>query len=323
MGRVLSSREKRIIQFIIESPVHVTIQNISDEIGVSRRTILREMPGVYGWFSDKDITLEKHPTQGMFLNLPNSRKLLLAEALDGENVIIFYTQQERKTIIMTELLLNRDLQKLYYFASLLDVSEATISHDLDQVESTLEKYELILNRKQGYGVSVEGTERNIRRALIDLMYETLDGNQIKNVINKYIVQTKDQVNKTQDIRKRLLDFIDYETIEVIENAISISEREMGFKFVESSYTALAMHLALAISRIHNGENIEIDRDLFLQMKTYEEFEVARQLIEIISRLLHIIIPESEIAYITMHLKGAKYKSGLFDNNIIKFNEILT
>jgi mannitol operon transcriptional antiterminator len=216
--------------------------------------------------------------------------------------------------------MSKETLKLSYFSKVLDVSEASISSDLNHVEEYLQKFNLSLERKQGYGVEVLGRERDKRRALVDIIYEMLDGKQLRDAVQKQIGMGEKNVKITNRIRISLLNMIDYETITVIEKAIRLSEKEMGYKLSESSYIALAVHLALACKRIMKNEMIEMRPVILEELKINDEYLVANNLITFLRKELNLVIPDDEIGYVTLHLKGARYKSGLFDSNIIKFNE---
>ena len=166
MSNILSSREKKIILLIINSKMEITIKGIADEIGVSRRTILREMSGVYKWFSDHGFAVNRNSNKGLLLDVSLIEKTHLLEELEEADTIHYHTKHERQLFIITELLQTKESLKLLFFASVLSVSEATISHDLNDVAIWFEKYDLILERKQGYGVIVNGRERSKRKALI-------------------------------------------------------------------------------------------------------------------------------------------------------------
>ena len=322
MSTMLSSREKKIIVTIIKSLKPMTIQTIAHEIDVSRRTVLRDIQSVYRWFENHGYPLKREKKSGLFLDVPESRRMYLLDQLSHALVDHYYTPKERQVFIATELLQANDLYKLFYFSDLLQVSEATISHDLDKVAEWLIKYDLHLERKPGYGLEVLGNETNKRKALMKFIHESLDGEQLKDVIKNYVNVLPNDLKTSVDIRKKLLDLIDLETIKVIEKAISQSEEAMGFKFQEASYTALAVHLALAIQRLIKGESITIDPDIYENLMLYEEFHIAKKLTERIAKLLSLDIPDSEIGYVTMHLKGAKYNSGLLSQGVMKFNELI-
>ena len=321
MSTILSSREKRIILLIINSNKEITIQRIADEIGVSRRTILREMSGVYDWFSNQGYEVIRNLNKGLHLNINNIQRNELLIALEEIDVIQFYTKHERHLFIITELLQTKDILKLFYFASTLSVSEATISHDLNTIEEWLKKFDLTLDRKQGYGVVINGRERSKRKALINILYETLDGEKLKNVVSTQLGLNKEK-RSTINVRSKLLNMIDINTIKLIEDVITQSENDMGFKFAESSYTALAVHLALATQRIINGEKIVIKEDILDNIKLFDEYIIASKLTRTLENHLGIPIPEDETGYVTMHLKGARYKNGIYDTSVLKFNELI-
>ena len=320
MGNILSSREKKIIVSIINSHHGITLQDISTEIGVSRRTVLREMSSIYEWFEKREFNVERHSSKGIFLEITESDKLELLNELNEEQIVHYYNKKERTLYIITELLMNKEALKLSYFSTVLQVSEASISTDLNRVEEWLSNYKLKLERKQGYGILVEGRELDKRRALVNIMYEMLDGNQLRDAVQRQIGMESQKVKVTSKIRLSLLNMIDVDTISVIENAISDAEKDMGFKLAESSYIALAVHLALALKRIMNDETITIRPEILDDLRLDDEYIVASKLIQTLRSNIDINIPEDEVGYVTLHLKGARYKNGLFESKMIKFDE---
>lgn len=319
MGVVLSSREKKIINAILNANYGITIKEIAERLDVSKRTVLREMPGVYQWFDQYNIEVDRSTNQGIVVKASFEELKILKNSLHEEKVIQYYNKKERLLYIITELLDSKEPLKLAYFASVLAVSEATISHDLNELSTQLEHYDLLLHRKQGYGIEITGQERNKRKALIDNLYEALDGEEIKSAVSKTIGMV---TSATNEVRSKLLDLIDINTILIIEDSITKSERDMGFKFAESSYTTLAVHLALAVQRLKNDEHISMNPSILEDIKLFDEYIVADKLIKNLSERINIEIPEDEVGYVTMHLKGAKYKSGIYDSKILRFNEMV-
>lgn len=319
MSSILSVREKKIITEIIKSNYGITTTEIADRLDVSKRTILRTMPNVYKWFEQRNISLDKSTNQGIVLNATTDDLLQMKKDLELEDVLNYYNKKERLLFIVTELLESKDPLNLAYFASVLCVSEATISHDLIELDEVFVTYNLTIYRKQGYGIEIQGSEKNKRKALIDTIYEALDGEQIKTAVSNHIGINK---SKVHDVRSKLLDMIDKETIQLIETGIAKSEKEMGFKFAESSFTALAVHLALAIQRLKNNEMIEMASDILEDIKLYNEFVIAKKLCGNLEKSLNIQIPDEEVGYVTIHLKGARYKNNIYETNVIKFKEIL-
>jgi mannitol operon transcriptional antiterminator len=321
MKQIISSRHEKILRYILESQKPLSIKDIALTIDVSRRTILREMPIIYQWFQYYNHPITHDQINGISFQGNKEDREKLLQVLTKEKTGIFYTPKERKIYIETELLQSNKPMKLYYFSSKLKVSPATISKDLDDVAKWLEQFQLKLNRKQGYGIEIIGNEKNKRRALVSFIHQALNGKQLKDVIDTYIHKTN-KTNHMIDIKHKLLDLIDQQTMETIDEAIKDTENHLDFKFSDKSYTALAVHLGLAIKRINKGEHIQIPQDVYQYVNAYDEFEIAKKLAIQLENHLDIAINNDEVAYITLHIKGARYKSGLIDDKMINFNETI-
>ena len=131
---LITSRIKQILEIICNASDSITTKKISKRLGVSTRTILREMPTVEKWLKDNDFELVKKPRVGIKLVATLEDKKRLKSLLDNELVEKTFTPEERQSLIISELLERKEPTKLFYFSSLFKVSEGTISHDLDKVE---------------------------------------------------------------------------------------------------------------------------------------------------------------------------------------------
>lgn len=79
MSRIVSSREKKIILLLMNSETDITTQAIANEINVSKRTVLREMPSIYTWFNEHGFEVIKNPNKGLRVNLNNDEKEYLLD----------------------------------------------------------------------------------------------------------------------------------------------------------------------------------------------------------------------------------------------------
>ena len=77
-------------------------------------------------------------------------------------------------VLLFELLRDRTPRKLYYYSRLLDVSEATIGSDMEALAPWLKQNHLSINKRQGYGVILNGTEGNYREAMRRFIHENMD-----------------------------------------------------------------------------------------------------------------------------------------------------
>lgn len=284
----------------------LTIKEIAKKIGVSSRTVLREMPKIEKWIKQNGFNLIKKPGVGLQLDETLENKALVKELLQKENIEKNYTPQERQFILISQLLKMKEPVKLYYFTSMFNVTSGTITKDLNEVEGWFEKRKLKLIRRPGFGVYVEGNEEDFRRALIDLLYENLDIDQLVHILSKKVEDSIDNQNKIQvNVRNRLFNLIDKQTTIKIEELIQSIENKMGRKLTDSAFVGLVVHLALAVQRIKNNEKIVINKEILEELRATSEFSFAQQLAKKITEAFEVDIPEDEIGYITMHLRGAK------------------
>ena len=173
-NKKLNSRQKEIIQILTRSTVTnpITISSIADKLSLSSRTVLREMPKIEKWLEENEFKFIKKPGVGLVIDEDLENQKLILELLEIERIEKEYSKEERKRIIISELLISQDPIKSFYFTSLLKTSEGTLSNDLDSIEDWLKSFNIKLVRKPGLGVYVEGKENDYRKALTNILYDS-------------------------------------------------------------------------------------------------------------------------------------------------------
>lgn len=284
----------------------VTVRDLSDELDVSERTVKRELPGVEHWLSARGARLIRKPGAGVKLEAAQTQLDALIEELSAAGPVRDYSRDERHYFLISELLLAAEPVKSYSFASQFKVTESTLSADLDRAEEWLQPLGLRLIRKPGFGVYVEGSENAIRSALIQLVYESVAEDQVAELVSGSVGnEAADPTRVRSHIRSRLLNLIDEGAAEQLQQMVEELENSLDLKLTDSAYIGLAVHLALAIQRIRAGQRIVIDAHVLDGLRKLGEFEKAKRLAAKLEDMLGIEIPEDEVGYITMHLKGAE------------------
>lgn len=311
----MTTRKKEILNRLCSEYDYITISNIAQDVDVSSRTVLRELEGIDEWLEAEGVYLDKKTGVGIRLSCSLQKREELMELIDHANSIKTFTPLERQTIIASELLQANQPIKLYYLTKILNVSEGTISNDLDKLEEWVNVYNLNLIRKPGLGVYIEGREKHKRRAIINLIYENVEEKQLLNFVQENITKSPEVLGSIEiKTRNRLLNLIDKETIRKLEELIYAAEEEMGYKLADSAYVGLIVHLALAIKRIKNNEKVVMDKEFLQELSKNPEFITARKLSFDISDFFNIDIHEDEIGYITMHLMGSKNRGNVTKND---------
>lgn len=313
----LMSRQKQIIQILTKSTNKnpITISTIAEILNVSSRTVLREMPKIEEWLDENGFNFIKKPGVGLIIDESLENQQLILELLEVENVQKEYSKEERKRIILSELLIAKEPLKLFYFTNQLKVSEGTLSNDLDGIEDWLKAFDIKLIRRQGVGIYLEGNEKNYRKVLSDILYRTLEEKELIKLLKKSLNSPSSENSIEFSIENRMLNFIDKTIIKGIEKIVSELEEKFNFKLIDSDYIGLVVHISLSVQRIKNGEKISMDKSSLSELEILPEFAVATEITEKLEKVFTIEIPKDEIGYITMHLKGARLRLNKVENDI--------
>lgn len=305
---MINSRQKKIMSYIIEERSY-PLNEIAEMLGISTRTIYRDVKKINDWLEKNGVDTKGSIETVNFLKDKESEKRI-RKLLDSLEVEEKYDAEDRQMILITELLLSSEPLKIFYLASKLNVAEGTVISDLDKAEEWLGNYGIRLVRKQGLGVYVEGAEKNIRSSIMNIFYKGLAASNIRDVLKKL---DEGEARRAQtDIANRLLGLVDEKVIHQVEKVIISMEKSLGEKLTDDAYIGLMAHIILAISRLRNGDVIKVRKEVLASVKDTAEYVIATQAKRMLEEDFDIQIPEDEVAYITMHLRGAKIKGAPTD-----------
>ncbi|MFN7252974.1 MAG: BglG family transcription antiterminator [Anaerobacillus sp.] len=300
----VSARERQILETLLSKLNGITVKELADSIDVSVRTIHRDLKGVEDILKGYNLKLIKKSGKGIQVagnpsDLDDVR-LLLFNLSHNE-----YTPEERQTMIFCALLEATEPIKLIALANDLNVTIATVSADLNKLEERLSSFGLSLIRKRGYGVEVFGSETAKRRAMSKIISQNVNEFELLSLVRENIQKkTTQQVNSASE---RLLGLVEKKKLLIVEKVIEEINKELSYAIADSAYMGLVVHLALALERIIQGENIQIDQNYLESLKETLEYKAAEKIIMKLQKLFEINIPDAEIGYITMHLRGAKLR----------------
>lgn len=297
----LSARQFEILHYLVSNK-KFNFNNLCHHYCISKRTLYRDIRTIRKFVKPYLLTVKTKDDIAYIVGKNKDIKKLCLDLL-GTRVDI--NPDKRKKLILAELLQMKEPLKLEYFAKKFGVSVATISNDIKDLDSWLKPYNLTIITRPGFGTIVSGSEGNFRKAIISFLYENIDTSSLLDLLNQ---KYKVPINISPGINSYILNFIDQNTISTIEECLSKIEKELDFNIAESSYIGLIVHLALVFKRLQAGENIKIDPDKLRKLKSTDEYKYAKKIAESLSKSLNISLPEDEIGYITIHLRGAKYRA---------------
>ncbi|MBO1218609.1 BglG family transcription antiterminator [Mammaliicoccus sciuri] len=307
---MISNREKSILKLLSER-LHsfLTIHDIAQALGISSRTVHREMKSVEDTLNKYHLSLTRVPKLGLRIEGEPEDIDNFVQSLTEQNTIDL-SDEERKVIILYNLIQSKDPVKLYSLANEIGSSTHTLNKIIEQLEPELHTFELSLERRRGEGLILNGEEVNKRQLLARIMLEKLDGDSVYSVVEDHFVYHT--LNETH-----LRGIVDIDRLFNVERLLMDELGTLPYTLTEASYLTLTIHIVLAIERIKQDGHVEIENDILNELISTDEFKVSERLTNVLSDIYDVTFNHSEIAFITMHLRGARRRhETTYENNDI-------
>jgi mannitol operon transcriptional antiterminator len=227
----LSPRLLRLLELLLRSGDPVKVDVLASALGASRRTVFRELENADSALGGFEAVLTSVPGRGIAFSGSDEARQNLMEALADYRPQPA-SKKERLLRLLVELIANSGkVQKLYYYSSSLDVSESTVSNDLDELETWLGGRGLSITRKSGLGVQCDGAEEALRAALVSRFM--LDGDSGgKSYTSAFGFPGEDIETGVREILRRKSALIDWMTPE--------------------SFCLISLYLMTMVVRVQNG-----------------------------------------------------------------------
>jgi mannitol operon transcriptional antiterminator len=235
----LSPRLARLLEHLLRSGEPVKVDDLASALNASRRTVFRELENAGPILTVSGGELVSVPGKGIAFSGNGEIRQKLLEELSR------YSPQSaskriRQLRLFIELVANAgERQKLFYYASALETSESTVSHDLDELEAWLSDRGVTLTRKSGLGVYCNGTEETLRTALVSRFM--LDGDSGgKSYTAVFDFPGEDIETGVREILRRKSAVIDWMTSE--------------------SFCLIAVYLMVMVDRVYDEKIITVKPD---------------------------------------------------------------
>ncbi|MGM0239515.1 BglG family transcription antiterminator [Enterococcus sp. AZ103] len=288
---MLSKREFQILKLLVEQIGHyLTSQDIALSLEVSGRTVRKYLHLL-------EDTLKKEQVAEIKAKQGSGYKIIIRDKKKFSNFCLREIEQEAKAQVLGNVSIANDrqyyiLNRLFFeqsniyvddIAEELFVSRSTISNELAEIKRLLSPYDIELQSKNNQGIYIVGQEKNIRHFIMSFFFmDRLQDNMF-----------------AFSIYANLLQGINIEGIVMI---VLDECRKSGLKLSDFIVYNLVLHIGLAIKRIHDGFEIDVSLESYLDFNSIE-YKTALKIISRIEESDQIHFPKQEAEFITMHLKS--------------------
>lgn len=297
----LPIREIRLIEVLLRHPDGLTADDLADRLGVSARTVHRDLQPASEFLASYDLTLVRQAGRGINVEGAASARTRALEASSKMRSQAL-TPEERRTSLLGMLLGSDEPIKLRALASRSKVSIGTVSRDLDEAEEWLAAFGLSLLRKRGYGVQVLGTEDDRRQAMSQLVLQDLDEAAFLSG-----PEGSGAADTTDLVSAGLMGMIDEGRLQTAKTLTREAVERLPYAIADEAFVNLSVHVALMIERLLRGGEIEMDGEVLRRLRETAEYDNARNLAGAIEEDFRLAVPEEEVVYLTRHLRGTKLR----------------
>lgn len=237
----LTANGQRLILKLAELPREwVTAAVLAQELGISRRTVMRELQNVEQWMQAAGYVFHRSPGHGLLLDETPERREELCRCVTQENGKNIRMKEERRQDLLGLLLATMEPQKTYTLASALMVSENTLASDLDWAAQWCNLYQIELCRRPGVGVWLKGSSNARRRASGVLLRGALLEQQ------RHTALQKDPPSMP------LVGLVESDILQKVWHILWEFEEEEHVQLSDAGFLTLLVHCVLTIQQIKAG-----------------------------------------------------------------------
>lgn len=191
-------------------------------------------------------------------------------------------RSERVAYLLNDLLQRNDWVTINTLSNLLFVSPQSVSGDLRAVKDVVERFGLALEARPRYGVRITGPEMPRRLCLASIVSKALvTGGPMSWDNNQGAVVEK--------------------VATCIHEVLTATDFSIGY----AAFQNLTVHICVAIARLRDDAVIPLDEQHLQALLQTEEFPIAQAIADRVGEAFDVRMPETEVAYIAIHLAGKK------------------
>ncbi|MFH2038767.1 MAG: BglG family transcription antiterminator [Chloroflexota bacterium] len=312
----LNTRSRNVLMMLLQTSKPLASAEIASTLNLTPRIIRYTTNEIKKWLEERNIVLISRPGYGMEIIVPSGvRADLLRELENLTGYPLELSQTERmQTVVLTLLTTNQPVP-VSEFEQQLGVSRTIVLKDIKKAELWLVEYDLTLLRRPRLGFQIAGSLLNWRTALEAFFFETLGEAGLSSITNGNTNNLRNYLQGRVSLARKVTSFLDDPTLSLVDGMVQKAEARLHLQFTDRSYSLLVIRLVILIQQLRLGVTISLSPEQLGELKQLKEYSVAEELGVIIEQTLKIKFPDTEAAYITMQLLGARTRKP-FSNSTV-------
>ncbi len=248
---MIDQRCCKLIRKLLENPQFWSMKKLADELGISQRAVRYDLDRIDEYLNDLEFGgIERKKGKGIKLDLDKfERNHLFRELEKMEQSRYVLTAEERIYMIVDIFCSCSGFVTLEQIADLLQVSLSTIKSDLRLVRHVFMQDDVEIKFLQRSGLSLSGSEKNIRQA-----YSRL----IRELIAEILKVDKGVFHQKTEVDKRILaeKILDLEVVFFLQMLIRGIEKNLGLVYTDLVHLDWISQVYVAYKRKRAGYRLD-------------------------------------------------------------------
>ena len=301
MSGLLDSRVIRIVLWLLDQGRPRSTAELALDLGLSERVVRYRLSVVDNYLTDNGAELLRQRGTGLSIKADDETRAALIADLEGRaKPPRVYSPDERNHLMLDALLWAApDITSLDRLADRLEVSKTSARRDLTRIEPWLDRQGLPLLRRPGKGLVVVSTERQVRRAIVQLILESVPADALRELSE--LGNDRAQMVRTR-IPSGLRERLEMLPIEPCTRIVRGTALEEVLSRGASELT-FVLYLAVSIARFADHRSISLEPGQFVSLTDHPAYDGVADLAKELAAAGLIEFGADEIAGITEYLLG--------------------
>lgn len=274
-------RTKILLEILMKDKKIIPKAFLAKELNLSESSIRKLIRDSNDIGQKNGFQIELIKKEGYYLSITDEKKLniYLDEETKSEGDI--YNSNQRLKMLLFYIFQTKGYFTIDQLSERMEISRATIVRDLKKIEEIVSKNGLSLEKKAHYGFKVIGDERSYRRAFSEFVLNS----------NLYLEPTQD-----------FYEFSNSFNLKELRKLLSTELYEKELKISDVALENVLNHIKILVFRART--NNYVSKHTIMDKKVDRVYdEVALAISEWIKQTYKLILPESEISLLAVHISG--------------------
>lgn len=242
-------RQIQILCLLAADQEGMTTEELAAQMHISKRTLFRELQDIDKPLDEYQLSIRNQPKRGIMLIGDEENKKRLLVVLKRMESFNPRDKGQRQKKLIALIIQHPEIQKLFHYSDILQVSEGTVSNDLDELKPWFVSFNVKLIRRSGLGVGLQYDEENYRKMMLGFIEQYHDHS-----------------------------LLDLQRMEIIKGTISVWPDSIINEFTFESINSIIYYLTIAVDRIKKKKKLPLQ----LQENIASEKEDINNLVENVS-----------------------------------------